>query len=165
MNSLNAKRNLTHNYLTKLENTCKLKAIITQNIDGLHQMAGSKNVLEIHGTIHRNYCSKCAKKYDANYIFESKGIPKCSCGGVIRPDVTLYEESLPEDFNKAIDYISKADLMIVAGTSLTVFPASGLIRYFNGRNLVIINIDKTNFDSYANLVINKPLKDVFSKLK
>jgi NAD-dependent deacetylase len=165
MNASFAKPNITHKYLKKLEDKGKLKAIVTQNIDGLHQLAGSKNVLEVHGTTKKNYCNRCNKEYDSDYIFNSKGIPKCDCGGIIRPRVTLYEESLPNDFIKAIEYISKADLLIVAGTSLTVEPASSLVKYFMGSNLVIINNDPTPYDRYANLLINKPLKDVFSKLK
>ena len=165
MNSLNAKPNITHNYLKKLEDKGKIKTVITQNIDGLHQIAGSKNVLEIHGTIHKCYCMKCNKEYSGETIFNSKNIPKCKCGGIIRPSVTLYEEKLPTDFIKAIDEIRKADLLIVAGTSLTVEPASSLIREFNGNHLVIINLDKTPYDKYANLIIHKPLKDIFSKLK
>ncbi len=165
LDTSNIEPNITHKYLTKLESTGKLKAIITQNIDGLHQKAGSKNILEVHGTTYRNYCDKCKKEYPSDYIFKSTGIPKCSCGGMIRPDVTLYGEMLPDDFIKAEEYISKADLLIVAGTSLTVHPACDLIRYFRGRNLVIINNDSTPYDYMANLVINKPLKDVFSKLK
>ncbi len=165
MNTLFAKPNITHKYLKKLEDKNKLKAIITQNIDGLHQIAGSSNVLEVHGTIHKNYCMNCNKEYDAKYIFNSKGIPRCTCGGIIRPKVTLYEESLPDDFIKSIDYIRKADLLIVAGTSLTVEPASSLIRYFSGRHLVIINLDDTPYDRLADLVIHKPLKEIFSKLK
>ena len=165
MNSSHAKPNITHKYLTELEKANKLKAIVTQNIDGLHQMAGSKNVLEIHGTTAKNYCLNCYKEYDKDAIFNSQGIPTCECGGMIRPKVTLYEEQLPDDFIKAIDYISKADLLLVAGTSLTVEPAASLIRYFRGDNLVIINEDPTPYDSYAKLVINKPLKEVFSKLK
>ena len=164
MNLLKMEPNITHKYLKKLEDTGKLKAIITQNIDGLHQKAGSKNVLELHGTTYRNYCMKCYKEYESDYIFKSKGIPKCSCGGIIRPDVVLYGESLNDSYLKAIDYIKNADLLIVAGTSLTVEPASSMIRYFNGNNLVIINIDKTPYDKLANLVINKPLGEVFSKL-
>jgi len=157
--------NITHNYLTKIESSGKLKAIVTQNIDGLHQKAGSKNVLEVHGTTYKCHCMKCNKEYDGNIIFSSIGIPKCSCGGIIRPNVTLYGEKLPNDFLKARDYISKADLLIVAGTSLTVEPASSLIKEFNGKNLVIINLDKTPYDKYATLVINMPLGEVFSKLK
>ena len=164
MNSLGAKPNITHEYLTKLESTGKLKAIITQNIDGLHQLAGSKNVLEIHGSIHRNYCLKCGKFYDAEYVFNCKGIPTCTCGGTIKPDVTLYEEAPGEDFMKAIDAVRKADILIVAGTSLTVYPASSLVRIFNGKHLVIINRDITDYDSLADLVINDSLKNVFSRL-
>ena len=165
MNSLHALPNITHKYLKKLEDRGKLKAIITQNIDGLHELAGSKNVLEIHGTIHKNYCMECHKEYPSDFIFNSKGIPKCSCGGIVRPKVTLYEEQLPEEFVVAIDYIRKADLLIVAGTSLTVFPASNLVRYFNGTHLVIINMDKTPYDNMAELAIHKPLGEIFVKLK
>ena len=156
--------NITHKYLTKLEKSSKLKAIVTQNIDGLHQKAGSKNILEVHGTTYKAHCMKCNKEYSGDVIFESIGIPKCSCGGIIRPNVTLYGEQLPDDFIKARDEISKADLLIVGGTSLTVQPASSLIEYFNGK-LVIINLDETLYDKYATLVINKPLGEVFSKLK
>ena len=165
LDTSNIEPNITHKYLTKLESTGKLKAIITQNIDGLHQKAGSKNILEIHGTTYKNYCSKCKKEYPSDYIFKTTGIPKCSCGGMIRPDVTLYGEMLPDAFNKAEEYIRKADLLIVAGTSLLVQPASGLLMFFRGRNLVIINNDKTPYDDMANLVINKPLKEVFGKLR
>ena len=165
MNSESIKPNITHEFLTKLEKTGKLKAIVTQNIDGLHQKAGSKNVLEIHGTTSRCYCMKCFRKYPGSYIFKAKGIPKCECGGIIRPEVTLYGESLPEAYEIAADYIYKADLLIVAGTSLTVQPASGLVRLFHGKHMVIINNDKTSYDYFADLVINKPLGEVFSKLK
>ena len=157
--------NITHKYLKKLEDSGKLKAIITQNIDGLHQKAGSKNILELHGTTLKSYCMDCNKEYDGDYIFNSKGVPKCSCGGVVRPDIVLYGEMLPDSFNEAIKYISKADLLIVAGTSLTVQPASSLINYFRGNNLVIVNLIETLYDDIASLVINKPLRDVFSKLK
>ncbi len=165
LNSLKYEPNITHFKLAELEQLGKVKAVVTQNIDGLHQKAGSKNILEVHGTTYRNYCDKCKKEYPSDYIFKSTGIPKCSCGGMIRPDVTLYGEMLPDDYIKAEEYISKADLLIVAGTSLLVHPACDLIRYFRGRNLVIINNDSTPYDYIANLVINKPLKDVFSKLK
>ena len=157
--------NITHKYLKELEDKGKLKAIVTQNIEGLHSKAGSSNVLEIHGSVFRNYCDKCLKSYPSNYIFNSTGIPRCSCGGLIRPDVVLYGESLPDSFTKSIEYISKCDLLIVLGTSLTVMPASSLLEYFRGKNLVIINNDKTPYDYMANLVINKPLKEVFGKLK
>lgn len=165
MNVLDYKPNITHKYLKKLEDIGKLKAIVTQNIDGLHQKAGSKNVLEIHGTVNRNYCLKCGKEYSPKDVFNSRGVPKCECGGLIRPDVTLYGEMLPEAYNQAIYYIMKADLLLVAGTSLTVEPASSLVRIFNGKHLVIINNDVTNYDYMAELVINKPLGEVFSKLK
>ena len=164
MNFLKIKPNITHKYLKKLEDSGKLKAIITQNIDGLHQKAGSKNVLELHGTTYRNYCMKCHKEYKFDYIFNSKKIPKCDCGGIIRPDVILYGESLGDVYLKSIDYIKKADLLIVAGTSLTVEPASSLVKYFRGSNLVIINMDITPYDKLADLVINEPLGEVFSKL-
>jgi NAD-dependent deacetylase len=165
MNSLDIKPNRIHLYLTELEERGKLKAIVTQNIDGLHQKAGSKNILEIHGTTYKNHCVDCNKEFDAEYVFNSKGIPKCSCGGIIKPDVVLYGEMLPECFSLAIKYISCADTLIVAGTSLTVEPASSLIRYFRGNNLIIINNDKTLYDNLATLVINDDLEEVFKKLK
>lgn len=164
MNSLNIKPNITHIKLKELEDKGKLKCVITQNIDGLHTKAGSKNVLEIHGTIYNNYCDKCHKYYDAEYVFKSNGIPKCSCGGIIKPDVVLYEEPLNESFEEAIYYISKCDTLIVAGTSLTVYPAASLIRYFNGKNLILINKDKTPYDDIATLVIHKNMSEVFKEL-
>lgn len=166
LNCLEARPNICHKYLTKLEQTNKLKAIITQNIDGLHQKAQSNNVLELHGTIYKNNCLTCHKSYKPEYIFKSKNIPKCTCGGIIKPKVTLYEETLDENIiKKAIDYISKSDLLIVAGTSLTVYPAASLIKYFQGKHLIIINKNKTPSDNIANLVINDTLGNVFSKLK
>ncbi len=165
MNLLNKEPNITHKYLAKLEKLGKLKVIITQNIDGLHQKAGSKNVLELHGTIYDNYCMKCKKEYPSDYIFKSKDIPKCDCGGLIRPNVVLYGENLPNSFELAIDYIRKAEMLIVAGTSLTVQPASSLVDFFNGKYLVIINNDRTSYDSLASLLINDNLGDIFSKLK
>lgn len=165
LNCLNAKPNICHKYLTKLEKEGKLKAIITQNIDGLHQKANSINVLELHGTIYKNYCMNCHKLYNAEYIFNSKNIPICTCGGIIKPDVILYEEPLDNKIiTKTIDYISKCDLLIVAGTSLTVYPAASFIRYFNGKHLVIINKDKTPNDNIADLVINDSLGNIFKKL-
>ena len=165
LNSLNVKPNITHFKLAELENEGKLKAIITQNIDGLHQKAGSKNVLELHGSVLRNYCMKCNKFYNAEYVFNQKGIPKCSCDGIIKPYVVLYEESLNEDIiDKAIYYITNAETLIVGGTSLMVYPASGLIRYFKGKNLILINRDATQYDNIANLVINESLGDVFSTI-
>ena len=165
MNSLKYKPNITHIKLAELEQKGKLKAVITQNIDGLHQKAGSKNVYELHGSVLRNYCMKCKKFYDAEYVFNSKGVPKCTCGGIIKPDVVLYEESLDENvLEKSIIAIQNAGLLIVAGTSLTVYPASGLINYFRGKNLVLINRDATPFDSRADLVINETLGKVFKEI-
>ena len=165
MNSLKYKPNITHIKLAELEQKGKLKAVITQNIDGLQQKAGWKNVYELHGSVLRNYCMKCKKFYDAEYVFNSKGVPKCTCGGIIKPDVVLYEESLDENvLEKSIIAIQNADLLIVAGTSLTVYPASGLINYFRGKNLVLINRDATPFDSRADLVINETLGKVFKEI-
>ena len=165
MNCLNAKPNATHNYLKKIEEKGKLKAIVTQNIDGLHQKAGSKNVFEIHGTMSSCYCMNCRKEYLGDYIFNTAGIPKCECGGIVRPNIVLYGEMLPEAYSMASYYISKADLLIVGGTSLTVEPASGLLKLFQGRHLIIINDTKTPYDDMAELVVHKSLGEVFSKLK
>ena len=166
MNCLDKKPNSCHLYLTKLEEKGNLKAIITQNIDGLHQKAGSKNVIELHGSIYRNRCTKCGKSYDEKIVFASSDIPKCECGGLIKPEVILYEEPLDEDIiTNAIKYISHCDLLIVAGTSLTVYPASGFINYFKGKNLVIINKMTTSFDNKADLVINDDIEKVFKTLK
>ncbi len=166
MNCLDKLPNSCHLYLTELEKKGKLKAIITQNIDGLHQKAKSKNVLELHGSIYRNRCMKCNKFYDEDIVFNSKGLPRCTCGGLIKPEVVLYEESLDSDvITSTIKYISDADLLIVAGTSLTVYPASGFISYFKGKNLVIINKMTTNYDKVADLVINDDLEKVFKSLK
>ena len=166
LNCLDKEPNIVHKYLYELEKKGKLKAIVTQNIDGLHQKAGNKNIYELHGTIYKNHCIRCNKEYSAEYVFNSKETPKCECGGLIKPDVVLYGEMLPEyDYNNGLYAISKADLLIVAGTSLTVYPASGMINYFKGKNLVIINRDTTEYDKKANLVINDDLKKVFSNLK
>ena len=165
MNCLSAKPNVIHKYLKKLEDSGKLRGIITQNIDGLHQKAGSTKVYEIHGTVYKNHCTKCHKSYDAEYVYGCKGVPKCKCGGIIKPDVVLYGESLTDDFIKGLDLISKASLLIVAGSSLTVEPASSMIRYFNGKDIVIINYDKTSYDSMASLVINDDITKVFEQLK
>lgn len=167
LNSLKYEPNITHIKLAELEMKGKLKAVVTQNIDGLHQKAGSKNVFELHGSVLRNYCMKCNRFYDAESIFEnSENIPRCECGGIIKPDVVLYEEGLDDDIvMSAISAISKADCLIVAGTSLTVYPASSLIRYYKGNKLILINRDATMYDRYANLVINKSLGEVFSKIK
>ena len=165
MNSLKYEPNITHYKLVELEKRGKLKAVITQNIDGLHQKAGSKIVYELHGSVLRNYCMKCNKFYDGEFVFKSEGIPKCECGGIIKPDVVLYEEGLDNNIlTDSIGTIGEADLMIVAGTSLTVYPASGLINYFRGKNLVLINRDSTPFDNMANLVINESLGKVFEKI-
>lgn len=166
MNSLKYEPNITHIKLAELENQGKLKAVITQNIDGLHQKAGSKIVYELHGSVLRNYCMNCNKFYDAEYVFNSNGTPKCICGGIIKPDVVLYEEGLNEDtIMKSVYAIQNADLLIVAGTSLTVQPASGLINYFRGKNLVLINRDSTPYDNKADLVINENLGTVFRNIK
>ncbi len=165
LNCLEAMPNITHKYLTKLEERGKLKAIITQNIDGLHQKAKSKKVLEVHGTIHENYCLDCNCKYKAEFIFKSKKVPKCKCGGIIKPNVVLYGEMLPESYLEAQQYIYNADTLIVAGTSLTVEPASSLVRMFKGKNLIIINNEATPYDSLATLVIHNNLKNVFSQLE
>lgn len=160
-----AKPNIAHIKLAELEKAGQVKAIITQNIDNLHQLAGSKNVIELHGNIHRNYCLQCHKKYDLQYIIDSIDIPKCECGGIIKPDVVLYEEPLKqEDLSKAIAAINNADTLIVAGTSLTVFPAASLVRYFRGQYFVIINKQRTAFDQYADLVIHEPIEKVFARI-
>ncbi len=165
MNCLKYEPNITHKKLADLEKKGKLKAVITQNIDGLHQKAGSKNVFELHGSVLRNYCMKCHKFYDAEFVFESNEIPKCSCGGIIKPDVVLYEECLDDEtIEKSILAIQNADVMIIAGTSLTVYPASGLVNYYKGNKLVLINRDKTPYDSRANLVINDSLGNVFKNI-
>ena len=165
MNSLKYEPNITHIKLAELEKQGKLKAVVTQNIDGLHQKAGSKNVYELHGSVLRNYCMSCKKFYDAEYVFNSKEIPKCECGGIIKPDVVLYEEGLDDEtVENAITAIANADMLIVGGTSLTVYPASGLINYYRGNKLVLINRDETNFDRRANLVINDSLGKVFNNI-
>ena len=159
--------NKAHRYLAALEKTGKLKAIVTQNIDGLHQKAGSEEVYEIHGSALRNYCSRCGKKYPMDYIFEStEPVPKCDCGGTIRADITLYEEGLPEvAVEKAIAAIASADMLIIGGTSLTVYPAASFINYFRGKNLVIINRDELNIRLGENtLVINENIGQVFDEL-
>ncbi|MBX7394997.1 NAD-dependent protein deacylase [Clostridium chauvoei] len=160
----NAKPNGAHIALAKLEEMGKLKAVITQNIDGLHQAAGSKKVFELHGSVHRNYCVKCNSSYDVDFILESKDVPTCTkCGGTIKPDVVLYEEGLDDDtIRMSIDAISKADTLIIGGTSLVVYPAAGLIDYFRGKNLVLINKSTTSADNKANLVINDSIDKVLS---
>ena len=167
MDTRNIEPNNAHRYLAALEKTGKLKAVVTQNIDGLHQKAGSKVVYEIHGSALRNYCMNCGKEYPSDYIFESEEpIPRCNCGGVIRPDITLYEEGLPEDqVSGAIDAISRADMLIIGGTSLTVYPAASFVNYFRGKNLVIINRDRIDVRKAENtLVINRKIGELFTEL-
>lgn len=166
LDSRSALPNDAHKFFAKLEKENKLAAIITQNIDNLHTLAGNKKVIELHGSVFRNYCMKCHKFYDANYIFNSIDIPKCKCGGIIKPDVVLYEEALDDNNIKmAINSIKKADMLIIVGTSLSVYPASGFINFFNGKYLVIINKDTTIMDNKANLVINDKVAEVFKKIK
>lgn len=162
---LGVEPNITHRKLAQWEREGKLAAVVTQNIDGLHQKAGSKRVYELHGSVMRNYCTRCGKFYPAEFVKEVQGIPRCSCGGIIKPDVVLYEESLDQDtIEKSVRAIADADLMIVAGTSLTVYPAAGLIRYYGGNRLVLINRDETPYDAYANLVFHESLGDIFQQL-
>ena len=157
--------NNAHKALARLEESGKLKAVITQNIDGLHQAAGSKVVYELHGSVHRNYCLNCHKFYDGEYVRQSDGIPRCECGGIIKPDVVLYEEGLDDDtVSGAIDAISCADTLIIGGTSLVVYPAAGLIRYFRGKNLVLINKSETPADKNADLVIHEDISAVMKAI-
>ena len=157
--------NVTHKVLARWEREGKLSAVVTQNIDGLHQKAGSKNVLELHGSVLRNYCTRCHKSYSAEFVKNSKGVPRCDCGGIVKPDVVLYEESLDQDvMGRAAMAIAGADLLIVAGTSLTVWPAAGMIRYYRGSRLVLINRDETPYDREADLVLHEKLGDVFREL-
>ncbi len=166
LNSLNYKPNITHIILAKLEEKGLLSSIITQNIDGFHQMAGSKNVLELHGSVWRNYCMKCHKSYEAETVFSSTDVPKCSCGGIIKPEVVLYEESLnQETLQQAIKEISTADLLIIGGTSLNVYPAAGLIQYFHGKNIVLINKEKTSYDKMCNLVFYDNIGKIMKKIE
>jgi len=159
------KPNRAHLRLAQLEQEGKLKAVITQNIDGLHQAAGSKNVLELHGSILRAYCSRCRRPYPAEQMNKGTGVPRCSCGGVIRPDIVLYEEALDEDIlRRSIAYIRNADILIIGGTSLNVYPAAGLINYYRGNKLVLINLSETPYDSYADLIIHEKIGEVFSRV-
>ena len=162
---LEAQPNAAHKKLAELEQAGKLRAVITQNIDGLHQKAGSRNVLELHGSIWRNYCTRCGKFYPPEFIRDCAGVPRCDCGGVVKPDVVLYEEGLGEDvLHRAVHAISEADVLIVGGTSLTVYPAAGLIRYYRGSKLVLINRDETPYDTAADLVLRDPIGQVFAQL-
>ena len=157
--------NAAHSKLAELEKSGKLKAVITQNVDGLHQKAGSKCVYELHGSALRNYCMKCGKFHGFDFVYNSEGIPKCECGGTVKPDVVLYEEPLNEDIiSGAVDAIERADMLIVAGTSLTVYPAAGFIRYFRGSKLVLINKDATEMDSKFGLVIHDKIGKVLSQI-
>ena len=156
-----AEPNRAHKALAKLEQEGRLRAVITQNIDGLHQKAGSREVLELHGSVLRNYCTKCGKFYGLEAVLESEGVPRCTCGGVIKPDVVLYEEGLDQHtLQKAVYYVSNADVLIIGGTSLTVYPAAGLIDYYGGKKLVLINKSVTPMDSRADLVISGPIGEI-----
>ena len=166
MIALDAKPNAAHKKLAQLEKDGKVKAVITQNIDGLHYAAGSKEVLELHGSVHRNYCEQCGKFYPVEYIVESKGVPRCeACGAIVKPDVVLYEEGLDyETMQKAVQYIRNAEVLIIGGTSLAVYPAAGFIDYFRGRHLVVINMDRTAKDVHAELLIQERIGEVFEQL-
>lgn len=165
MIALDAKPNTAHKVLAKLESLGKVKAVVTQNIDGLHYAAGSKTVYELHGSVHRNYCEKCGKFYPVEYILESESIPMCECGGRIKPDVVLYGESLDyRTIQQTIEAIQQADLLIVGGTSLSVYPAAGFIDYFKGKYTVVINLDDTARNVQADLVINEKIGEVFEQL-
>ena len=160
-----AKPNIAHRKLAEWERQGKLKAVITQNIDGLHQAAGSEKVIELHGTTHRVYCARCGQQYPVEVVNEGTGIPRCKCGGVIRPDVVLYEEGLnQEDLYRSVQLIRDADVLIVGGTSLVVYPAAGLINYYRGRKLVLVNLSATDRDNDADLVIHEKIGEVFAQL-
>ena len=160
-----AKPNRAHLRLAELEREGKLRAVVTQNIDGLHQAAGSKNVLELHGSLLRAYCSRCGRPYPAEEMNRCAGVPRCVCGGVIRPDIVLYEEPLDLSvMERALDYIQNADVLIIGGTSLGVYPAAGLVHYYRGHKLALVNLSETPFDRYADLVIHKKLGEVFSRI-
>lgn len=163
---LDAKPNPAHLKLAELEEAGKLSAVITQNIDGLHQMAGSKHVLELHGSIHRNYCQKCGRFYDGAYVKNSDGIPKCECGGTIKPDVVLYEEGLDsQTIREAVKAIGEADMLMIGGTSLVVYPAAGFIDYFRGKYLVVINKSETAREVHADLCIREPIGEVLGAIR
>ena len=165
MLALDALPNAAHRKLAEWERMGKCRAVVTQNIDGLHQKAGSKEVLELHGSVLRNYCMRCHKPYDVRDIAAGTGVPKCSCGGTIKPDVVLYEESLDSyTINKSVEYIRNADILIIGGTSLAVYPAAGLINYYRGSKLVLVNKSATPADRSADLVIHAPIGEVFSQL-
>ena len=160
-----AKPNAAHRKLAEWEAAGRLKAVITQNIDGLHQAAGSKNVLELHGSVHRNHCEKCGKFYGLDYILSTEGVPRCSCGGIVKPDVVLYEEGLDQrTLEDSVMYLSRADMLIIGGTSLNVYPAAGLIRYYGGHKLVLINKSPVAQDLAADLVITDPIGETLAQL-
>ena len=160
-----AEPNAAHKKLARWEEEGKLKAVITQNIDGLHQKAGSKTVLELHGSVHRNYCERCRKFYSLQHMMDSAGVPRCTCGGRIKPDVVLYEEGLDEDtLQSAVEHIARADMLIIGGTSLVVYPAAGLVRYFRGKNLVVINKSEVGKELGAELVINGAIGEVLAQI-
>ena len=166
MLALDAKPNAAHLKLAEMEEKGKLDCVITQNIDGLHQKAGSKKVYELHGSVHRNYCMKCGKSYTAEQVKAAGGVPKCECGGLIKPDVVLYEEQLDADcIDKSIAAIAACDTLIIAGSSLTVYPAAGFVRYFRGNDLVLINRDPTPMDSECDLVIHDSVGKVLGEIK
>ena len=157
--------NVTHRVLAKWEQEGRLSAVVTQNIDGLHQKAGSKTVHELHGSVLRNFCTRCGKFHSAEFVKEASGIPRCSCGGIVKPDVVLYEEGLDgQTIEKSVEAIARADMLLVLGTSLTVYPAAGFVRYYRGNRLVLINRDPTPYDGFADLVFHESLGDVFSQL-
>lgn len=163
---LKAEPNPAHLKLAELEKKGILSAVVTQNIDGLHQLAGSQNVYELHGSVHRNHCMHCGKAFDVSFIAESENIPRCDCGGIVKPDVVLYEESLPDrTVEKAVRAISKADVLIIGGTSLNVYPAAGFLRYFHGRHLIILNRDAIQADSRAELCIRDNIAEVLDKIE
>ena len=165
MLSLGFEPNITHKVLARWEREGKLSAVVTQNIDGLHQKAGSKRVYELHGSVLRNYCTRCRKFHSAEFVKNCAGVPRCDCGGIVKPDVVLYEEGLDQTtIEKSVAAIARADLLIVAGTSLTVYPAAGLINYYRGNRLVLINRDETPYDRYADLVFHDSLGEIFSQL-
>ena len=160
-----ARPNAAHKKLAQWEQEGKLKAIVTQNIDGLHQAAGSKQVLELHGSVHRNYCERCGKFHDFDFMLHSSGVPRCSCGGIVKPDVVLYEEGLDQrTLNDAVRFIAEADMLIIGGTSLNVYPAAGLIHYYRGHKLVLINKSAVRQDLSANLVITDPIGETLAQL-
>lgn len=165
MLALDAKPNAAHLKLAEWERMGKLRAIVTQNIDGLHQAAGSRQVLELHGSVHRNYCMRCRRAFDARFVKNASGVPRCPCGGLVKPDVVLYEESLDEQvIAQSVQYIAQADMLIIGGTSLVVYPAAGLIQYYRGRKLVLVNKTSTPADSRADLVVHGNIGELFSQL-